>query len=537
MSYASLPRRGIYGLGFLSELPGGDPSKAASQTLKQDAQAVGNAAKQQAIAYANQQIANYPSAAEVLAQYDQYSQYLKAIPGFSPEDMKDPAKAIGLMKQALLNYAAANGIILPTSTAEAKAELEDYALKIASGYVGVDLSQYKNISLTAKGMENAAIDIACTAVVMYTGVDPSVLTVTFECLKDGKLSVDDCKAIGTVAGAIAGAVIGQAFGIPAPIGAFIGGIVGGGVGEEFGAILGLGGKSAAEMRKEWEAEVAAVKAFEKSTLDAANKICAPIQMAYWDAFDNMLIGNEIRWEKAEIEIGWKFGIRWFGQETYSILGQPMSHAWDPVKKNFTGPVTTANRAAVLQKNINYDTYAYSTDLSKQGDPYPTATYWCPFNYGCPYPVVPSLGAGILERDAQAFLARGAPWIPAALRPASCVYPPGWIDSSGHVITDAQWVALIQQQIQGEQAALNALGTISIAVSGDLVKTAASVAAEKKINDLLTMTAAQMSHANTQRALDLSAAKKTGAQLSDWVNYSALFIGAGVLTAAIYKRQS
>lgn len=525
MSYSYAPRRPLYGLGFLSELPGGDPTAAASATLKQDAASVGDAAKAQAIAYANQQIANYPSAAEVAAQYDQYAQYLKAIPGFNPEDMKDPSKAVGLLKDALINYAAANGIIVPTSTAQAKAELEDYALKIASGYVGVDLSQYKNLSLSAKGLENAAVDIACTAVVMATGIDPSMLTVTYEALKDGKLTEDECVAIGTVAGAIAGAAVGQAFGIPAPIGAFIGGIIGGDIGGTIGQIFSLNTKSAADFRKEEEAAFAALQAFQRSTIAAANKVCAPIQLAYWNAFDDILLGNELRWEKAEIEIGWKFGIRWFGQDAYTTLGQPMSHAWVPAKKNFTGPFTSANRAEVLRQNVNHDTYSSGGQLT------PTATYWCPFGYGCPYPQVPSLGAGILERDAQAFLARGALWIPPSLRTKDCVFPP--LIGSGQ--TAQEWVDQINLQVRGEQAAYRALSTISCAVSGDLVKTAAAVGAEKKINDYLKMSSTEMGRADAQRTLDLSAAKKTGVQLSDLVNYSALFIGAGVLGAALYKR--
>lgn len=529
MSYSYAPsRRPLYGLGLFSTLPGGDPTAAASKTLKQDAASVGNAAKAQAIAYANQQIANYPSASEVAAQYNQYAQYLKAIPGFNPEDMKDPQKAVGLLKDALINYAAANGIIVPTSTAAAKAELEDYALKIASGYTGIDLSQYKNLSVSAKGLENAAVDIACTAFVMYTGVDPSILTVTYEALKDGKLTEPECVAIGSVAGAIAGAAIGQAFGIPAPIGALIGGEVGGMVGGTIGEIIGLTGDDTA-FKKQLDDMVNQEKAFEQSTLAQAQKICAPLQNAYWDSFDNLLMGMELRWEKAEVEIGWKFGLRWFGQDAYTTLGQPMSHAWVPAQQNFTGPYTAANRAEVLSKNVNYDTYSSGGALT------PTATYWCPYGYGCPYPTVPNLGGGLLERDAQAFLARGALWIPSALRPAQCVFPAPSPDAWDRPIDRAAWVQTVMDQIRGEQAALGALRTLSVAVSGDLVKTAASVAAEKTINDQLSMSASQMSHADAQRTLDLSAAKKTGVQLSDLINYSALFIGLGVLGAALYKR--
>lgn len=529
MSYHSAARRPIYGLGLFNDLPGGDPTKSpAAASLKQDVTNVGNSAKAQAIAYANQQIANYPTAAEVAAEYNQYASYLTAIPGFKASDMKDPSKVVGLMQKALINYAAQNGILIPTSTAAAKAELEDYAFQIASGATGIDLSQYKNLSLNAKGLENAAIDLACTAVVMYTGIDPKLLTVTVDALLDGKLTEDECTAIGTVAGAIAGAAVGQAFGIPAPIGAFIGGLIGGDIGGTIGEIIGLTGDDTA-FKKQLQDMADAEAQFESATLAQAQAICAPLALVYWDAFDNMLVGNEIRWEKAEIEIGWKFGLRWFGQETYTQMGQPFSHTWDPAKKTFTGVFTTANRAEILQKNVNYDTYSSDGTLKA------TATYWCSFSSGCPYPVVPPLGAGPFERDAQAFLARGATWLPPGARDSTCVFPLGPGIWNGPDARD-QWIAQVKLQIQGEQAALGALRLLSVTVSGDLLKTAAAVAAEKKLSDQMTLTPHAMELAAVQRLADLSSAKKTGTQLTDFINYGALFLGAGVLAAALYKRK-
>ena len=543
MSYSHVPnaRRPLYGLGLFNDIPASakpvtsaasDYAKAAAASATSYGASAANAAKQQAIDFANQQIQSYPSAAEVVAQYDQYSAYLKAIPGFKASDMKDPTKVVGLMEKALLNYAAANGILIPTSTAAVKADVEAYALAIASGATGIDLSQYKNITgLTAKSLENAALDIACTACVMYTGIDPSILTVTAESLLDGKLSENDCIAIGTVAGAIAGAAIGQAIGIPAPIGAMIGGLIGGDIGGTIGEILGLGGKSEAEMQREFEATQAEWKAW-KGTSDASfQAACVPIQNKYWDTFDAILLGNELRWRKAELAIGWKFGLRWFGQEPYTTTGQPFSHSWDAVKHTFTGPVTTANRADIFQLNANHDTYSSGGALTAN------STYWCAFDYGCPYPTTPTYGGGLLERDAQAMGARGAIWIPPASRQAQCALPVSYapIDESGIAQAEAAYAAQLNILLQAEWAALQGLSVLSIAVSGDLVKTASSVAAEKAIYDHVSMSASEMNAAAATRVSDLSKAKKTGVQLSDFVNYSAIFLGVGVLGAALYKR--
>ncbi len=557
MSYAIVPtqRRPLYGLGSAySDLPG-----AGVNALKQTATDYGNsvkqsgldytnsvadAAKQQALDYANQLISSYPSASEVVAQYDKYSAYLNAIPGFNASDMKDPNKVVGLMEKALLNYAADNGILIPTSSAALKADVEAYALELASGYTGVDLSQYKNITgVNAKSLANACLDIACTAVVMYTGVDPSLVMVTAEALADGKLTEKECEAIGTVAGAIAGAIIGQAVGIPAPIGAFIGGLAGGYVGGTIGEIFGLGGKSAADMRKEFEAAQAAWQAFLKQANASYQAACVPIQNKYWDTFDAILLGNELRWEKAEVQIGWKFGLRWFGAEPsqprYSLssvrnlptlVGFPFSRSWDPATLSYTGPITTANRAEVDPRIWSHKLYL------DDGSSNSVNSYFCAYDYGCPYPTSPTPAAGLLARDVAVFTARGAAYVSPELRSASCTLPSLLTQAEyGHGVTEAEYAQRLNGLINAEWAALQGLSAISIAVSGDLVKTAASVAAEKAMHDHLTVSVSAMNAAAAQRGIDLSAAKKTGTQLSDLVNYSALFIGIGVLGAALYKR--
>lgn len=533
MSYSHVPRRASFrGLGLFDDLPTTPPTvqAAAVQALQPTISTAEDIAKQQAIAFAQTQLANYPSQAEVLAQYNEYSGYLNAIPGFKVSDLKDPSKCVGVMKEALLNYAAANGIEVPTTTAAAKAEaekqLEAYALKVASGAVGVDLSAFQPLPTNAKSLEKACVSMAVTAVIMDTGVDPRLVTVTFECLKDGKLSAADCVAIGKCAGALAGAVVAQAFGIPAPIGAFLGGLVGGEIGGFVGDAIGLSNK---EYEKRQAAENAAFAAWQAAVLAEAQPLCVAALTVYWDNFDNMLAGTELRWRMAETQIGWQFGIRWFGQEHDNLNGRAFSQSWDPTAQKFTGPVTTANRAEVLIKNTNYGYYSGATNTL-----HTSSVYWCPYDYGCPYPQTPSLGGGIYERDAQAFLARGARWMSPATRNLQCTFKPISY-AGGFNNAAADWAYYVQQTVLQEQASIEALNIISVTVSGDLVRTAAQVAAEKAMHDMLTASSDQIVTAGIDRATALRAAVNTGTQLSDLLNYGALFVGLGVLGAAIYKK--
>lgn len=517
MSYASVPA-----LGLFNSLPTSAVSKPVLDQMRSQASGAADQSKQDAIAFAQAQLQNYPPAAAVSAQYNQYKKYLDAIPGFKARDLQDPEKCVQLMKQALLNYAADNGILIPTSTAQVKRDLEAYALSIASGAIGVPLPS--SLPQNAAQLKQAAVDIACTGVMMATGVNPALAAVTVECLLDGKLDAKDCESIGTTAGAIAGAVIGQAVGIPAPIGAFIGGLAGGMVGGTIAQIFGL-----VDPQDAVRALEAAFNSFRDATIAEAQKICFSSRSAYWDAFDNVLAAIELQWEVAEVRIGWRFGLRWFGQEKRLLGGaMPYSRAWDNTRLAFVGPFTTANRSELFAKNINYNTYSAGGELTV------TASYWCPFDYGCPYPAARSLNAGTLERAAQAFLAHGALWIPPERRDLGCVLPAPPSDAAFNGETRERWLNSVQKTIEAERASVAALQILSVAVVGDLVRTSAIVAAEKQIVDQLKMNQTQLIAAGLQRGTDLAKAKQTGAQLSDLLNYGALLVGAGVLGVALLK---
>lgn len=528
MSYAAVPRRARGYAGY-SDLPG-DPSKVPSaKDYQAQAQAaatsIADDAKRQAIQFAEQQLENYPPAAAVIAEYKKYAAVFNAIPGFKVSDLKDPKKVEALMQQALIVYARQNGV--PTN----QKELEQYAMSVAASKFGVSIPG--DWPTNVKDLKAAAVDLACTAFVMTTGIDASMLTVTAESLMDGKLSPTECEAIGATAGAIAGAIACQAFGIPAPIGAFIGGLIGSDIGGTLGQIFGAGPSGTEEMN----ARLAAAKSWSQATLDKANALCSDSRSAYWRTFDQLLLATELQWELAEVKLGWKFNLRWFGIESYTTMGQSFSHGWDPTTKRFTGAVTTANRASAVSHSGSSTTYfdaMTGKDVTVHDRVY---TYGCLYGYGCPYPVVTGLPmpAG-LERDAQAFLARGALWLPESARAYQCSYPPPSLVAMFDGNAKQQWLGAMQMDLAQEQAAIKALQILSVAVVGDLVKTAATVGAEKGLNDTLKMSAVELNGAELARGATLAAAKKTGQNLSDLLNYGLLALGAGLLAAELWKKR-
>ncbi len=518
----------VRGLGLFDDV---SPKQAANayvndyaNSLKAQGVAAVDASKQQAIAYAQAQLQNYPTAGAIAAQYDKYAGYLKQIPNFNPADLQDPSKVVGLMQQALLIYARENGI--PTNTKEAKEALEAYALKIASSELGVPLPS--NLPTNVAELKQACVDMACTAVMMQSGVDPRLVTVTVDCLLDGKLSGQDCETIGKCAGSIAGAQVAMSLGIPAPIGGFIGGLAGTMVGGTVAEILGL-----ADPQDFVRALEKQEHDLENAVLEKAQVICSGTRSMYWDAFDSLIYGTELQWRTVEAQIGWKFQIRWFGQTTESeARPSPFVRSYNPTTSNYTGSLTQATRAVVKIKNINYDTY------DSNGKLLVTPLYWCQYDYGCPYPASNSFaGAGIYARDAEAFFARGARWVqPGPSRPAQCAFPmPNGTEAFDESARCA-WLSKVQKVVQSESAALNALQILSVTVTGDLLKTAASVAAEKAIYDQLNMTQTQLNMAETNRRFDLSKAKATGKQLSNLINYGTCIAGIGVLAVAFYKKE-
>ncbi len=520
--------RQIQGLGLFNDVNPEQSAKSYAKdyanSLKAEGKAAVDSSKQQAIEFAQAQLQSYPTAGAIEAQYERYAGYLKQIPNFNPADLQDPEKAVKLMQQALLIYARENGI--PTNTKEAEQALEKYALQVASSELGIPLPDH--LPTNATMLKQACVDLACTSVMMQTGVDPRLATVTVECLLDGKLSGQDCETIGACAGSIAGAQIAMSLGIPAPIGGFIGKLAGTMVGGTVAEILGLADPQ--DFVRELQRQEADL---ERAVLEQAQAICSSTRSMYWDAFDAQIFGTELQWRTLESKIGWKFQLRWFGQQVDTApRSSPFIRSYVPGSQSYTGAINPATRASIKLKNINYDTYDDKGNLKV------TPLWWCQFDFGCPYPSSGSIpGAGPLTRDAEAFLARGARWIPPGTgRPAECFFPIPHGTEAFDEAARCAWLARVKETVQSESAALASLQILSVAVNGDLLKTAASVAAEKYIYDYLHLTETQLNTAALKRKMDLSAAKQTGKQLTDLINYGMLIAGAGVLAAALYKKR-
>lgn len=319
----------------------------------------------------------------------------------------------------------------------------------------------------------------------------------------------------------------MALGIPAPIGSFIGGLAGTMIGGTVAEILGLADPQ--DYVREVEQKE---RELERAVLEQAQTICSSTRSMYWDAFDSLIYGTELQWRTIETKIGWRFQLRWFGQHLDGPpRPAPFLRAYDPASGNYTGGLTQATRAVIKSKNINYDTYDTSGQLKA------TPLYWCPLDYGCPYPASGTFaGAGPFARDAEAYFARGARWIPPGPnRPTQCAFP---VPNGSEAFDEERrcaWLSSVKHVVESESAALNALQILSVAVNGDLLKTAAAVAAEKAIFDQLNMTQTQLNAAELNRRMDLSQAKTTGEQLSNLLNYGMLIAGIGVLGAALYKR--
>lgn len=540
MSYAFVPRRpSLRGYAGYNDLPGADPNAYLS-TMKQQAQAsattLADAAKDTAIQYAEQQIANYPPASELLDEYNTYKGYLKGIPDFDVDKfLHDPKMAEQWMKQALTSYLQTQGIPIGSSSAQA------YIASVASGVLGVPIPS--DWPTNMKDLKKTAVTMACTAVAMYTGVDPKTISVTADALADGKLSPEECQSIGGMAGAAAGATAAQAFGIPAPIGAAIGNLVGRDIGGTLGQIFGAGKSGTQEM----DDRIAALRSSANKTIAQANQICDDARSAYWKTFDALLLAMELQWQTLEVNLanpqnappdppGWKFALRWYGTESYTNLGQPFSHAWNPTTQRFDGAEIASNRAVRIKTDVD----VVVDDQGKQHQYY-DYTYGCPFDFGCPYPPLPPDVAHPVgfERDVAAFLARGALWVIPSKRNYTCSYqlPPSGAVELMDTATYEAWHQSITSDLQREQAALQALKTISVAVIGDLIKTGASVAAEKTLNEMLRADQATIIARALARSKALTQAKATGKNLSDLLNYGMLALGAGLLASVFMKRRS
>jgi hypothetical protein len=224
----------------------------------------------------------------------------------------DPEQARAWGEQAIRNWARDNHVPL------SEAEVQAAALGYAEEEFGVAVPE------NVREAREMGIEIAVTEACSQLGVEAELGYATYEALRDGDLDRSDCEAMGRTAGAMAGAAIGQAYGIPAPIGAYVGGQIGGSIGTWFADSFHVG-QSARERRT---AQIEARQEAIQDWFEAQCQQCARIKRIVGtnhQAYLNELIRL---WLKCELEIGVRFGLRWFGVRPW-FLDWRFTHQQNP----------------------------------------------------------------------------------------------------------------------------------------------------------------------------------------------------------------
>jgi hypothetical protein len=451
-------------------------------------------------------VAGGTTAAQAKAYYDRYKRY---IPKTTKADFKDFKSATKWGERALANYAKG----------EAKEWTSEVINKTASNY-GLQGCIPDHLPKNKKEAAHEFVELAAAGGCAAAGIDPRLGVATANALYDGHLDTNDCKAIGGVAGAVAGAAACQTFGIPAPIGAFVGGELGKLAGGAVASIFGLGDD---EYKKWLKKQKEIVKKIELE----AEQVCYSIRKGYWDIFDKLIIEAELKWETLELSVGAKFDLRWFdptpafyewiqqqyttgsahnqGYKTYVDGPLCETRCDSTVIATGTKPYITSHsdeqlRALLKKSNCPVKAGAAAADM---------CSYGCSFTFGCLYPRfanwkkehIPTSARlyGSTQRVIDAYLAHGIEWLPPPSKPGMfgiklpgpgerrvfCDYP----SATKKDIKDKKgkyrqiWIDHLNELIQIEQRRIKNLQTVQVRVISDLIKTASTVAAQKKMIEI------------------------------------------------------
>jgi hypothetical protein len=355
-------------------------------------------------------------------------------------------------------------------------------------------------------------DIAAAGACYSMGIEPKLGVTTVDAVWDGRISSEECEAIGAVAGAVAGAAVGQMFGIPAPIGAFIGGKVGSLVGKGIAKLFGL----SSDARRKWLAEQRKIVKKLKAEADAD---CYAVRKAYWVMFDKLLVEIEAQWEYWELTVGAKFDLRWFDPT-------PGFYQWIQQQiKQYTPYIDGPYCQVQCDSTIIYQgegpylkthTQAQLDALTKAKCPPKTTSvhdsvcaYGCAVEFGCLYPRFDSWKKSSLPKDKRlfgttqrvvdAFLAHGFDWLPppsgvklAQIGPETiyasnpgqrnlvCDLPAATKKEIEHSKARDRWVTFMQTLIEFEVQRSNRLHSAQVRILNDLIKTASIASAQLEI---------------------------------------------------------
>lgn len=344
--------------------------------------------------------ADLPTKKEVKEGYDYYLALAprNQLPKRDSNGNIPPDEAIAWSVQALENWERTSG----------GKQSSEFKLMVATArdFKGLNMNQAQT-----RAYAEALGEISGAASSDYYNVAVTAGVVTVDSLKDGKITQDEAVAMGTTVGAVAGAVVGQAIGVPAPIGAFVGGTIGGGSAAIIYHVFGA--PSWKQMQKAREAKIRAeLNKFRHDALTA----CIEFERDYWKQFDQFINDYAIAWTHAEMEIGWRFGLRWFDRNP----GLEFEYLWDKSKGHATKD--KGRRTDTMGERYGCKSVAYQSSAGTTREQ--VCLYRCPFVYGCPYPdlyegvaggptptdVVPSALEGGM-RVVHAFAARGVLWLP------------------------------------------------------------------------------------------------------------------------------
>jgi len=474
-----------------------------------------------------------PGRAEVAAYVAEMESYIPDL----PIDWNDlsPAAAQEFAEQSVRNWAAANDVPLTES------EVQQAALGWAEEELGVDLPA------NVREARDVAVEVAVTAACNAAGVDPRIGFVTYEALSDGELSEDDCEAIGQTAGAVAGAAIGQSFGIPAPIGAWVGGLIGGTVGKWFSDSFGIGEDPRIEL---WAAREEAMREW----FAQADATCLGIRATH--RFNRQLYLNTLieTWLRAELAIGVRFDLRWFGVRPY-FSGWAFTHwtnpstcwstprsippyeAFDDQKECLTLLVRTGRSGQschlaptrCTKHGVVCTQRSHPSNVSGSvSNVYYTTTCRCEAEYGCAYPPWTRLYAGQDEVVRQVYAAMGPPINEtrcALEEPTEGDY--AWYARSGNLHLRLAWQDRVEAAIRREWQAIAEDRTKYTQVASDLMRTACVVAAEKQVAEQKLELA--FNGTNT-----LESARLRGRVKRAVVNGGAMVLGLGFLGWVLWK---
>lgn len=424
-------------------------------------------------------------------RFDQYKSYLSGAFPVSGSGEIDPGEVYKFTVSSLENFTRDfMKINVP------KDMLRYVASSNGGRGVNLKIPEIAMVTETAAQLGATAVFDSASEIFKGSGIDvpqgvEGIGMMTFDAITSGKpIGPALGKAVATGVGALAGAKVGAALGTIVP---GIGNVVGAAAGAIVTAIVG-------QLFKQYPPppplpvnpqllSAANAAQYDQERFNALNKLrgdlvasCKTSEIGYWANFDQVLYEISRQWEDFELQIGFKFPLRWFDDtQGPAFYANPkdlrrIGAAWAMTYQ--AAPANTFN----AQTTKNYHTYLAPGDI---------LTTRCMLgNLGCLYPS--SMGAmpynpGINNRFGEdnkylgfntfqvskAMQARGAIWVPPPLR-SDCERHVGY-PTSGNYSSAAGTEAYVRyiEGLADDQIVKNLrLGIASKLVSADLVRTSA-----------------------------------------------------------------